>query len=665
MRRWAGLVGVLVTVASMGGQAAAQAPVAEPAVAFVNAEPVVTSCSELAGKGLRIRIRNETGAVQRVRSTIELTRKNGRTVRPRSVCGGLKRAPRRRALGPGEGAILTLTGANPVRKGSFSGTLAIFGGRGRVDRLDLTISKKEETPVAGLAATPMVSSLSKDTDVNGKGPFWVPVKGSNADLPSPPKGESGVEPLTVGALTGPDDPVTVVYRGESESLPPGVAQVGLELEGPLSPGTYSGKADLAPEDPDKGEVTLSFEVSEPEWLAILVLFGGILLGIVLLRINGRTVPRARLLGRTAALGERYKEARSELLAAESSGTWNKLEIKDLHKQKGDLEKEIRKATRSWKVLVKIDKKVVDQIEAEIKSLEDGIDLLRKVPGHAQGLEGEVGRQKATRLPPPPDSETIPKEPIVERDADKLLAKDQISLAALQSRLDAMDAQAALVRRLRRLEGQLEEKWQRTTQLTKPNRWHPDPEGVEKVEGRLKRYRKDLWEAADEEALKKVGEKIERVDEELVPLEAKIGKGVPKAQEMVTFVHGPQGENVPVTLALTAPQASAALGDAVFQEPPPPPPPPTSPPAPEAPLLTEGEAKKVVLRAAGLQFVAVLVAAAVALATGLEALYVGNPWGTTWDIIFAVVWGIVAQATVTTLVTSLDDLGSLAALWKRG
>jgi hypothetical protein len=659
MRRWAGLVGVLVTLALVGDQAAAEVPAAEPAVAFVDAEPVVTSCSELAGTGLRIRVRNETALPQKVRSEIELVRKNGSPVRPKSVCGGLELVPKKRALPPGKGAALTLTGKNAVRKGSFSGTLAIYGSRGRVARTDLTISSKpaSSAPALKLAATPIVSSLSKSILIDDKGPFWVPVEGSNAELPAAVKDEVGVKALTVGALTGPGDPVTVVYRGASEGLPPGASQLGLELEGDLSPGTYSGQADLNPEDPEKGTVTLEFKVSKEQWIAILALLAGIVIGVWLLRIAGRTVPRARLLGRAGALAERYEKARNKLLAAGGSGGWNQLGVKDLGTRKEDLEGEIRKETRWWKVLVKIDPALVAKFEKEIEALEGEVDLLRKVPEHAEGLESAL-QPGPYELPPLPDHAGAGKA-TVEQAAEKLLKKDPIPLAALKSRLDAMDAKARQVGTLRELERLLADQWRRALELEEDL----GPQNVAELKGKLKECRKLLWEAADEEALKKVGEQMERALEEIVKLEAKAN---PAEQAILALTQNLQAAGGPEVTFVTAPMPAATMALGVGS-PPAPTPPPASPapsPSPEAPLLTDGGARKVLQRAFGLQLLAVLAAAAVALAAGLEVLYVGKTWGTTWDVLAAIVWGITAQAVATTLVTSLDNLGSLAALWRR-
>jgi hypothetical protein len=640
----------------LSGSILGTARAAEPPAGFVQSEPLVTSCTSLA-TGVRVGVRNETASRRKVRVGLVLIGEDGRRVKARRVCGGLTPAPRKMKLRPGGLAVVTLRGPTPKAQGTFSGSLALFGRRGRVARRELTISNEPAAGSAELAAVPLVSSVSKAVHDTSKGPVWIPVEGSNSELPSATKGEKGIEATTVGALTGPGDPVSLVYRGESEALAKGASEVGIELDGDLSPGTYSGRVDLSPDDPEKGEVSLELKVSAEEWIAILALLAGIVFGVMLLRISGRTVPRARLLGRADALTERYEAVENELLRAGGSGTWNQLVLADLGTRKSDLEDEIRTNTKWWKVLVQIEKTVVGKFEESIKSLEGEIDLLRTVPKHAHLLEAVLLQQGALplHLPPLPDTSQAAAKPAIEVKAEELLKKAEIPVAELRSRLDEMDNRAKQVRRLRDLERKLEEHWRRVKDRIGNQ--------AQRIKERLGICRRRLWEAEDEEALTWVNDQLEKAAEELVQLDPQM-EDAPGPVDVLAIAQPLQvGIDMPLTFALTAPPAGAAFGALVPQAP------VGSPiPAEQAPLavrpLTEGGATKAVQRALALQFLVVVVAAALALASGLELLYVGKTWGTFWDVLAAVVWGIGATAVTTTLVTSLDNLGSLAALWRR-
>ena len=667
MRRWIGLVGVLVSVMLVGGPTRAEGAVAEPPVAFVDADPVVTSCAELAGAGVRIRIRNETALPQKVCSEIELVRRNGRTGRPKSICGGLKLVPGKRTLAPGKGAALTLMGSNAVRKGSFSGSIAIYGGRGRVSRTDLTISSEAASTGAELAAIPLVSSLEFALDSNEKGPFWIPVEGSNEDLPAADKDDAGGLPLTLGALTGPDGPVAVIYEGKSRQLPPGAAQAGLELEEYLAPGTYKGNVDLAPDDPDNGDVSLEIKVSSQWWKAFLSLLVGIFLGVLLLRISGRTLPRARLLGRIGGLQRRYEEARMSLTESSGGyGGWRTLKVTDLPRLMKGLEAKVENATSRLGVLVQIEKTVVESLEAAIAEVEGQIDLLQELPGRAQRLEAALLLQQAALLPPFRDPQKAQGKPRLDVAAETLLGDGEIGLHELKPRLDEIDSRARQICTLRGLELRLEAHWKAVLWLQDPLHQGADPQNLAAVRRQLETCRQDLWGAVDDEALKKEDDHLEEAAKTLVRLESEAESPRQGGKLCRTRARRVRHRE-PSPPLLGPPQAAISGAYGVIAPQPPTAPSPAAPAASstaERPRLTDREASRAVRRALIIQFFVVIGAASLALVSGFEFLYMDKPWGTWWDVVAAVVWGITAQAAATSLVSSLDSLGSLTALWRR-
>ncbi|HET7511059.1 MAG TPA: hypothetical protein VFJ65_12515 [Solirubrobacterales bacterium] len=634
------------------------AAAAKPPVGFVQTEAVSTSCSALAEDGVRIPIRNETAKRQKVRVAVVLLRPDGRQVRKKAVCGGVKPSPSLLRLRPGGGGAITLRAGNSQAKGTFSGSIAIFGRKGRVARRELQIAEVP-APSPALAIVPVVTSISAAIHTKDKGPFWVPVKGANNELPGLNKGSEGDELVPVGALTGPGGPVTVNYNGESKPLAPGISQIGLELEGDLSPGTYSGQVDLSPEDEEAGVLGLEIKVSSEVWLAIIALLGGIVLGVTLLRISGRTLPRARMLGRVAGLSRRHWVVTKALRAADSgSHPWSNLELKDLDELQGELEKRIEEATQRWKVVVQIDKTVVENLEAAIAVVEAQIDLLREVPQHARGLETALHQPRAVQLPGLRDTDSAQEKPKLDQEGEKLLTGERVKAGALKSTLEEMDNRGKQIRVLRGLEERLEELWK---ELPSP----PEQEAkLRRLRGRLETCRHQLWIAEDGDVLGEAGEQLRSARGEWWDLKPEVEAARGQASPSPGLLGGIQGRicregrpGAPAVQAEVQPPIAPTVSSPVVAAPAAPP--PSSPPPP--PPLTEDAANQAVWRAFLIQLFVVAVSALLALATGLEALYFGKTWGTLPDWLAAIVWGTAATAVTTGLVTSLDNLGALAAL----
>lgn len=662
MRLGLGAIGAVLFAMVTGGSATADLPPVEAPVAFVETEPLVTSCSVLARGGVQIQIRNETAVRQKVRLSVELSRDNGRTVKPKSACGEVKLTPGKRTLAPGRGAMVTLGASNPVRRGSFSGTLAIYGRRGKVARKDLKISN-DPPALEDLAATPSVPSLSIDLHSGDRGPIWIPVAGSPAALPPPPSGEGGEEATTVGALGGPGDPVAVTYSGESEALGPGASQVGLQLDGDLSPGTWSGQVDLSLDD-EVGPVTLEVEVSKEWWWAALALLAGIVLGVLLLRVSGRTLPKARLLGRVEGLARRHEDA-TEALARAAGGTapWKDIRIEGLGALQQELRDKIGEATKRRRVLVKIEKSVLDSIEAAIVVVETQIDQLKEVPKHARALEAVLLLRRADHLPPLPKAGSQA-EPPLEAEARALFV-DKVTADELKPRLEQMDVYVKPIKLLRRLEGQLEEAWLIWQGLGGDS---GESGTLHKIKGALIERRRALWNASDLEGLQDVGKQIESTRAELDAIEPQAEPsphrpGVMRILARGAFSESDQMESIKrIAGAEVAAQVEAAVSRATLQVQPPTPA-PVPPPRPPS-QLTKDASDTAIRRALQTQAFVVLASAGLAIASGLIALYVDKPWGTRWDYLAAFAWGTAAQAVVTTFVTSLDDFGALASLRRR-
>jgi hypothetical protein len=52
------------------------------------------------------------------------------------------------------------------------------------------------------------------------------------------------------------------------------------------------------------------------------------------------------------------------------------------------------------------------------------------------------------------------------------------------------------------------------------------------------------------------------------------------------------------------------------------------------------------------------------AASLSALYIGKPFGSFWDYVVALTWGLATQTALTALASALDSLGGLGLVGRR-
>jgi hypothetical protein len=640
MRLSTAVLAVLVWAASAVVPAYGATPDEAP-VAFVDGGTLSTSCAELAESKVKVPIRNETSQPQEVHYELQLDDENGNPLDPSGLCGGIEGAAGTVTLGPGASGRISLGAGAKTDARTISGSLVVYAQAGRVARRAVTIANVQPGK-RKVDFTPLVSSLSEDIDISDHGPIWVPVGGP---LPSDDSGGQGTQAVTVGALTGPGEPIAVTYKGETEALPgDDAAQVGLGLEGDLAPGTYKGKVDLDPQDPEAGTVDLELKVSRSWILAALTLLAGIVVGAFLPAASGRMVPRARLRGRVAALSKRRNEAAAALSRVDGGGKpWNGFTIGNLQQLSSDLMKKIEEATGG--VLIQIEKPALEGIEAEITAVEKQIDRLAQVPKHARDLEAALELQRAVHLP-----KSRGDCPKLELTGTEALAGGPVDADALEPRLVEMEGRANEVKRLRHLERVLEKAW-----LERQNLMDPQGDQLVGVQRTLEEGQDELWDAEGAEGLDNADERLDKAREELAEAWRKKQTSTPPR---ISFALRSSGEEFDDTLGEFSAQGvafqpegllplrSELLSPAATPQGPPPPP----------PDVADATAK-----ARRVQRAIIAFSALVAIAAGLGFLYVGKTWGHTWDFVAAFIWGITGQAIVTSLATSFDGLAALKRL----
>jgi hypothetical protein len=645
-RRVGAIVGMCAIVLTGAGAAVAQtSEEATAPVAFSDSAALEISCADLAKKeGVSVQLQNETAAPQTVQVRLQLRDENGRPVGEESICGKLTQNLEAAKLAAGQTTTLKLTAEEESDARKISGSLVIHVGRGRVSRREVTIAPP--ATAHELKEVPLVSSVSATFEGLGGQTIWVPVK------EKPAADEEGTKAQTVGALAGPDNPVSVVYKGTFKALGGEAWKVALEFQGDLEPGTYSGQVDLAPDDDEEGVVELEVKASQTVVLALVLLVVGILLGLGLLRFGGRDLPATRLRARVAGLGKRHVDAVQTLAReADDASAWTGFEIKDLDARIDALEGQIDEAQS--KVAIKLEKSAVDGIEAAIALLEGQIDMLKEIPRHARRVEAALRLPKAGHLPG-----GDPGPPKLEGLAAAAIKGEALSPGDVKPRIEEIGTMAKLAGDLRRHEAFLERLWEGVG----------GDESAKSLRRRLENCRNLLWDAEDADGLKIVSEELQQGWEELVRwsgseagsteagqqiergLTAETAMSSGKAQELIGEVAAASQAPVPSPLALATPPATPLSL-------------PQLPPAPRR--LDSKKAEEAVRKARRLQLGVVVLAVLVALLTGLETLYFGKTWGETfWDYPLALTWGFGATAVTGTLATSLDDLVSLGWLRRR-
>ena len=622
------------------GREGAETP---PPLAFAETGVLTTSC-ELLEKGVNVVIRNETATVQRLNLVVdELVDTKKARHAAEEACGGIE-AKLPSSVPPGVSVTARLNSGN-AEAAELSGQLSLFAGKGMVARREISISPK--APKEELAVTPLVGSKTAKLTAPSDGPIWIPVEKSSGKV------AEGVERQTVGALVGTNGNVAVLFSGEARSSHGSDEELKLELatDG-LPPGAYSGKVDLNPGDPEKGEVTLDLKVSRCAWIAVLFLAIGIGAALLLQRLTGRRLPRIRLRGQIERLTQRHEDLVEGLESAAAGKSWGgfAVDTSDLERLKGVLDEQVEEASR--RVAIQIDKKVLESLEAKIAVAEAELDLLAEIPPHAVDLETELDKL----LPDPGDLGM----PDLDQAARAALNGHPIRADHIKSAIEEIDARAKQVQSLLILQQRLGELADALAELERKG-----AADLEELEDELGVARRLLWEAKAAEQLESGGEQLQKAAVAIAEAFEKLPERVPVPGVVLRQTHLSGRVFGRIAFAeenLDMLSESAAAVEVLEGPGTTPAPPPSLPAQPPAPRFDAEGVRRETGRARWAQGVAVGVAAVVAIATGLAALYTTNEtWGSCWDYLAAAIWGLGAQATVAGLATAMDGFSSLDKL----
>jgi hypothetical protein len=229
-------------------------------------------------------------------------------------------------------------------------------------------------------------------------------------------------------------------------------------------------------------------------------------------------------------------------------------------------------------------------------------------------------------------------------------------------IEEIDARTKQVLTLQGLQGRLEDLWRARRTLDRLR----NGKKLSELDKKLSTIRYLLWTARTAEDLDTAAEEIQGAAKLTAELWDKLPDSPPAPSAVLRHATA-SGPLLAEFAAVEAPLEALSEETAVIETLEVPSGAPSSsaastssvPDTPPAPPLDAGSTEREVNRAFWAQWVAIVLAALVAVATGLILLYVPNEtWGSHWDYLAALTWGVGAQATVSALATSVDVLGPL-------
>lgn len=653
-----GSIGATLAVCLFLG--AAPAPAVAARLVFTETEPLRTTCASLRN-GMKVGIRNETATRQSVSLTpVEFTDSAGAAVHGKAICGGLivKVAP---VVAGGRGTFAHIHSEGSAAQGELTGRLLLSTMRGKVSRREMQIGAADPKP--GLEAAPLVVSQSVHLGDSSQGPIRIPVEGTVGRLPGRKENKKEEPTPTLGAVAGSNGSAAVAYAG-AEPLSDATSKVKLELEPDgLDPGAYKGVIDLNQSDPEAGQVELEIKVASSWTIAALLLLAGILLALLLQRLLGRQQSLNRLQGRIGDLDERQKRAREKLqheADATPGATWGSFRIGNLASCEAKLKVQLEDAAD--KAVIQFDKKVQESLEAAIAVVESQIDLLEAIPSHARALEKEL---HDAGVPARPSSEaTAPDRYALLEICRTALRGRSVEAEKLTPLIEEIDVRAKQVHTLQGLQDRL------------GNLRHERPKldllvgqkGTElkQLDKQLAVSQYFLNTAVSAEDLDTAAKAIQTAAILFAGLWYELPDAIPGEALRYALVDDRRlsefvdedSERPPPSDEAAAISALEVPADAPSAQPPT----PSLPEAPPNPELGPGAVRRKARRGHAIQWGAIMIGGLVALASGLIALYVPNEtWGSDWDYLAAAIWGLGAQASVTSLATAIDGLGAFGLL----
>ena len=430
------------------------------------------------------------------------------------------------------------------------------------------------------------------------------------------EGEPALEPgQSLGFLSGDEGGVAQVRLadGKLEAVEPGLAQTELVVTGIDRSGNYSGTLDLTPED--GGTFELKLEVDAWVGWALLALIPGIILALVLRHLRGVARSALALLLDETEMREKVTKAHSQFVSDSQGKRWEGYSTIDAFNREAD-------ALRAD--LVKLGRASFDQLDEERRT--ELVGRIVQLEGHAAKLEGLgpalAGLDEAlaaVNQGPVAGITGAAVPPVFVAGAALLLKGHRLdSLDELDELLDDVAKATRLALRWPRLYAEAERAAQRVSAA-------PAGAATDEAKSKLAGSWVVLSEAADSDAV--ADRKLDdRFTEALV-----LAAGLPAARQVSAPVVRGRASAATATAAPTIVRMPVlpTFGSIVGR------------------LPTTSTARLRVLRNTirWADWVQILVAALLAIYSGLAALYWGQTFGGWQDYVAAFLWGSITAGAI--------------------
>jgi hypothetical protein len=638
------LIAGLVLWADVAAAQESQAPsLQRESISFGGTEPLTVSWADMS-KGVPLEVFNNTPrSITMVVQLSAFVAENGATrLTPEDLAATIQPAELTVAAGQSERVTINAVRATPPADGSYTGSVVAFAkGGGVLTRRTLVLTVAAQAKVE---PEPLVKALTV-TVYRFHRPSFVPRWGHWHRYRGPDEIVLPLKATTANVDLSALDELGVIKKGDSiatvkhDGMPQkidGHYGVPIKIDGLGEPGEYEGELDLLSDDDKAGDITLKVVYSDTIWLPLIVLLLGVGAGALISRTLGVTVRYLDLRTRLALIRRALENARPKFLAVAGTKDWNDYDITPAVDEEERKSRDRIDALRASYPTAIPDSEVTTlqtELEATRKTVDSFgttfADSLQKL----DATLAEIASAPSDTLPRLPNPAPVD-HPKIDEALQPLLHGAKVpNLDAfrtlIQTVTDGKDAAAAW----RNYQTEISRAYVELERFRPPPPRHPtDPPTqapkFEAATGELESVYRELWE--------RIGPAQARADTLKTRIEAAWLKIDAARDEAKTRSAG-LDEAISRTLGQRAREIEAV-------------PLPT-----EDEGLPRDEATRLAQKRDWTRWLLIAAAVAVALVTGLNSLYVGKGFGTTWDYINLFVWGVTTKLIFDLVVNGLNAL----------
>jgi hypothetical protein len=650
---------VVAALVALPGTAVGDAQAADGGIVFEPATPLELEASVFSA-GVTLKVRNTTSGPIDIGFVLTPFRRNGDRIEPGDVATV---SPESAHVTAGDVVEVTVKGTRGARlaAGTYNGALlATTETPPQLARRSLAIAIGA---AAGAEAEPLVSTVTA-TVYRNRGLDWnrypspdeivIPLK-TTTDRVAVVSGDE------FGGIGRGTDAVAVLADGpRTVRLPSGRRGLGIHLTRLGEVGDYEGKIDLLPTDEKAGDVTLKVTYKDAIWLPLFWLSLGVGAGYLVSRLLGVTLRYYGLRADLGLLRRAIDEASVAFAAKASSKDWRAYAIRnagaaklaELKARADDLRDEYR---------MKIPDEPIKELRDAIKAARTTTTGFATFADELTALNTSVSKIKQPTEPLPetqPGSGTpLPDRPRILEELEPLLRGHEFAtLEDLDARRQKVQQADEAATKWLDVRGEISRRHQTLRKI--------NDRGVPPGKA-------DAFHTAEVAALGAYSALLTDVNISRARSDG-LGAMLEHLRDLVDDLYEPDGVGGPEggreVLAPPPPGTDSAEAGA-------------GPLAEPAGLLGQAwlilsnlmgrlwrwiklrpwwvdDYARFTLWRRAQSFLLLVLALAVAIASGLNSVYVGKAFGTWWDYINLFIWGLTTKLVFDLVVGSLDSLGVL-------